>query len=163
VGDEEARALGGRCVHWLCEPLLGDALRAEEPHARVVGVQTPPQADRARARDADIEHGVGVAHVFGPGLVVVPDRARADGQPVLSCSLLAHRADRDAVVGIVIVDDQQLGRTDLHEPGGRRAVCATKDRDSILGRYSIDEDGHTTTKAYGRLAVVDGALAWDEP
>jgi hypothetical protein len=42
-------------------------------------------------------------------------------------------------------------------------VRATKDRDSILGRYSIDEDSHTTTKAYGRLAVVDGALAWDEP
>jgi branched-chain amino acid transport system substrate-binding protein len=44
-----------------------------------------------------------------------------------------------------------------------RAVRATKDRDSILGRYSIDEDGHTTTKAYGRLAVVYGALVWDEP
>jgi hypothetical protein len=42
-------------------------------------------------------------------------------------------------------------------------VRATKDRDSILGRYSIDEDGHTTTKAYGRLAVVYGALVWDEP
>jgi branched-chain amino acid transport system substrate-binding protein len=44
-----------------------------------------------------------------------------------------------------------------------RAARTTKDRDSILGRYSIDEDGHTTTTAYGRLAVVDGALVWDEP
>ena len=44
-----------------------------------------------------------------------------------------------------------------------RAARGTKDRDSILGRYSIDEDGHTTTTAYGRLAVVDGALVWDEP
>jgi hypothetical protein len=43
------------------------------------------------------------------------------------------------------------------------AARATKDRDSILGRYSIDADGHTTTTAYGRLAVVDGALVWDEP
>ena len=44
-----------------------------------------------------------------------------------------------------------------------RAARGTKDRDSILGRYSIDAEGHTTTTAYGRLAVVDGALVWDEP
>jgi len=44
-----------------------------------------------------------------------------------------------------------------------RAARGTKDRDSILGRYSIDDEGHTTTTAYGRLAVVDGVLVWDEP
>jgi branched-chain amino acid transport system substrate-binding protein len=44
-----------------------------------------------------------------------------------------------------------------------RDARATKDRDSVLGRYSIDESGHTTTTAYGRLAVVDGTLVWDEP
>lgn len=37
----------------------------------------------------------------------------------------------------------------------------TRDRDSILGRYSIDEDGHTTMTAYGRLAVAGGELVWD--
>jgi branched-chain amino acid transport system substrate-binding protein len=49
--------------------------------------------------------------------------------------------------------------------GDRAAIVAaarcTRDRDSILGRYSIDADGHTTSTAYGRLAVVDGALVWD--
>jgi branched-chain amino acid transport system substrate-binding protein len=50
--------------------------------------------------------------------------------------------------------------------GGDRAgtLCAargTRDRDSVLGRYSIDAEGHTTSTAYGRLAVVDGALVWD--
>jgi hypothetical protein len=44
-----------------------------------------------------------------------------------------------------------------------RTARGTKDRDSILGRYSIDDEGHTTTTAYGRLAVVDGVLVWDEP
>jgi branched-chain amino acid transport system substrate-binding protein len=44
-----------------------------------------------------------------------------------------------------------------------RAARGTKDRDSVLGRYSIDDEGHTTTTDYGRLAVVDGALVWDEP
>jgi branched-chain amino acid transport system substrate-binding protein len=42
-----------------------------------------------------------------------------------------------------------------------RAARATRDRESVLGRYSIDADGHTTSTAYGRLAVVDGALVWD--
>jgi branched-chain amino acid transport system substrate-binding protein len=42
-----------------------------------------------------------------------------------------------------------------------RLVRGTRNRDSILGRYSIDEDGHTTTTAYGRLAVADGELVWD--
>ncbi len=39
-----------------------------------------------------------------------------------------------------------------------RAARATTDRDSILGRYSLDDQGHTTTTAYGCLAVVDGEL-----
>jgi branched-chain amino acid transport system substrate-binding protein len=42
-----------------------------------------------------------------------------------------------------------------------RAARATRDRDSIIGRYSIDADGHTTSSAYGRLAVVGGRLVWD--
>jgi branched-chain amino acid transport system substrate-binding protein len=42
-----------------------------------------------------------------------------------------------------------------------RAVRTTRDRDSVLGRYSIDEHGQTTSTAYGRLAVVDGQLVWD--
>jgi branched-chain amino acid transport system substrate-binding protein len=42
-----------------------------------------------------------------------------------------------------------------------RAARQTRDRDSVLGRYSIDADGHTTSTAYGRLVVVDGALVWD--
>lgn len=39
-----------------------------------------------------------------------------------------------------------------------RAARGTKDRDSILGRYSLDDEGHTTTTAYGCLAIVDGEL-----
>jgi branched-chain amino acid transport system substrate-binding protein len=42
-----------------------------------------------------------------------------------------------------------------------QAARGTRDRESVLGRYSIDEEGHTTSTAYGRLAVVDGALVWD--
>ena len=39
-------------------------------------------------------------------------------------------------------------------------IRATRDRDSVVGRYSLDEDRHTTI-GYGRMAVVDGQLVWD--
>ena len=39
--------------------------------------------------------------------------------------------------------------------------AGARDRDSVLGRYSIDEQALTTSAAYGRLAVVDGQLVWD--
>jgi branched-chain amino acid transport system substrate-binding protein len=54
-----------------------------------------------------------------------------------------------------------IGAGDGDRAATVRAARATRDRDSILGRYSIDDDGHTTCTAYGRLAVVDGALVWD--
>ena len=41
------------------------------------------------------------------------------------------------------------------------AARTTRERDSVIGRYSVDEDGHTTSTEYGRLAVVDGELVWD--
>jgi branched-chain amino acid transport system substrate-binding protein len=42
-----------------------------------------------------------------------------------------------------------------------RYARSTRDRDSILGRYSIDADGHTTATAYGRFTVAGGELVWD--
>lgn len=53
----------------------------------------------------------------------------------------------------------------LTDADDRAAVVAraraTRDRDSLIGRYSIDPNGLTSTTAYGRLAVADGQLAWD--
>jgi len=47
--------------------------------------------------------------------------------------------------------------------GAVRAARGTRDRDSILGRYSIDEAGLTTSPATGRLAIAGGELVWDRP
>jgi hypothetical protein len=37
-------------------------------------------------------------------------------------------------------------------------VVNTRDRDSILGRSSLDDEGHTPSTAYGCLAIVDDEL-----
>lgn len=48
---------------------------------------------------------------------------------------------------------------------GRKGVAdaarRTRERDSIIGRYSLDSDGHTTNTAYGLLAIVNQELVWD--
>jgi hypothetical protein len=48
-----------------------------------------------------------------------------------------------------------------HRVATARAARSTRDRDSVLGRYGVDAEGHTTSTAYGRLAVIDAALVWD--
>jgi branched-chain amino acid transport system substrate-binding protein len=49
--------------------------------------------------------------------------------------------------------------------GERRATVdaarAVRDRDSVIGTYSIDADGLTTASECGCLAVVDGEIVWD--
>lgn len=41
------------------------------------------------------------------------------------------------------------------------AAFATRDRDSVLGTYSIDRFGDTTIRDYGAYRIADGALLWD--
>ena len=45
--------------------------------------------------------------------------------------------------------------------GAVKAFFATKDRDSVLGRYSITPDGDTTLTQYGVYTVDDGELVFD--
>jgi branched-chain amino acid transport system substrate-binding protein len=42
------------------------------------------------------------------------------------------------------------------------ALFATRDRQSVLGTYSIDENGDTTLTTYGVYTIEDGELAFDE-
>jgi branched-chain amino acid transport system substrate-binding protein len=43
-----------------------------------------------------------------------------------------------------------------------KALLATKDRESVLGTYSIDENGDTTLTDYGVYSIKDNALAFDQ-
>jgi branched-chain amino acid transport system substrate-binding protein len=44
----------------------------------------------------------------------------------------------------------------------KKALFETKDRQSVLGTYSIDENGDTTLTDYGVYAVKDGELSFDQ-
>jgi branched-chain amino acid transport system substrate-binding protein len=43
-----------------------------------------------------------------------------------------------------------------------KALFSTKDRQSVLGTYSIDENGDTTLTDYGVYGVKNGELAFDQ-
>jgi branched-chain amino acid transport system substrate-binding protein len=44
----------------------------------------------------------------------------------------------------------------------KKALFETKDRDSVLGKYSIDENGDTTLTDYGAYGVENGELKFDQ-
>jgi branched-chain amino acid transport system substrate-binding protein len=44
----------------------------------------------------------------------------------------------------------------------RSALFETRDRESVLGRYSIDDNGDTTLTDYGVYAIQDGELVFDQ-
>jgi branched-chain amino acid transport system substrate-binding protein len=110
------------------------------------------------------------------------DAARAGGLAARSRPIWDHDEDRAGdiagagavlYVGVAGSGAVQLWQ-DLHTANpdlwllGTEGVAAAwvaeamsasaADRDSLLGRYSLDAEGHTTMTAYGRLAVIDGEL-----
>ena len=44
----------------------------------------------------------------------------------------------------------------------KKALFETKDRASVLGTYSIDENGDTTLTDYGAYGVENGELKFDQ-
>jgi len=55
---------------------------------------------------------------------------------------------------------QRAGSTDKNAI--REALFATRDRQSVLGTYSIDENGDTSLTTYGIYGIEDGELAFQE-
>jgi branched-chain amino acid transport system substrate-binding protein len=55
---------------------------------------------------------------------------------------------------------EAVGRNGADREAVLTTIRATRDRDSVVGRYSLDSDGHTTL-GYGRMEIVDGQLVWD--
>jgi branched-chain amino acid transport system substrate-binding protein len=43
-----------------------------------------------------------------------------------------------------------------------KALFETKDRESVLGTYSVDENGDTTLTDYGVYTIEDGELTFDK-
>jgi branched-chain amino acid transport system substrate-binding protein len=162
---------------------------AEAARARGLRVRSRPIWDHDEPSEPDL-HGVqGVLYVgvAGSGALALWEDLHAGdpgrwllgtegvAEPWLARELSPGAAERTrfflaqrAPFGFYGFEAMALALDSITAGRGERAATvtaalATADRDSILGRYSIDASGHTTLTAYGRLAVVDGTLVWDGP
>jgi len=52
------------------------------------------------------------------------------------------------------------GRTPIRRSKALQALFSTRDRHSVLGTYSIQRDGDTTSRRYGAYRIVDGQLSF---
>lgn len=140
------------------EPSPGDLGDAEAVlYVGVAGPQTARLFDQLHALRPELR-------LLGSDGIAVPELAR-DLEPAAAerVRLFVPQRGPFAVYGIQAMD---LVLDALAEGGDRLGVLrAGRDtrrvRSSILGSYSLDEDGLTTTTEYGRLVVVDRQLVWD--
>ena len=63
---------------------------------------------------------------------------------------------------LVIDTIKAAGAEGTSREGVLKAVFATKDRESVLGTYSIDENGDTTLTDYGVYTIEGGELTFDQ-
>ncbi len=72
-------------------------------------------------------------------------------------AIYGYEAMKDALLAIQNAGDKGNDRQAVID-----AFFKIKDRDSVLGKYSIDENGDTTLSDYGANRVEDGALVFDK-
>jgi branched-chain amino acid transport system substrate-binding protein len=91
---------------------------------------------------------------------LAPEAYPASGQEVLAA---LGNADPYALYGYeamsVVLD--AIARGGGTREGAVRAFYETRDRDSVLGRYSIDENGDTSLTQYGVYRMRRRSLVWD--
>ena len=165
--------VGGMCLRALREAGV-------DARARPVWNHDEPVGDDLAGADAVLYAGVagpGAAslwrdlHRHDPGRWLLAtdglavDRFARELDPAAAARTRLFTAQR-APWGFYGYEAAALMLDAIARAGGDRAAIvasarATRDRDSALGRYSIDAEGLTTAPADGILAVVEGEIVWE--
>jgi branched-chain amino acid transport system substrate-binding protein len=97
-----------------------------------------------------------------------PDQYPPDGQEFFKAYSTKYGEDNPDPYAIYGYEAMKLGldaiaRSKTGEKADiMKALFATKDRQSVLGTYSIDENGDTTLTDYGVYGIKDGELTFDQ-
>jgi branched-chain amino acid transport system substrate-binding protein len=97
-----------------------------------------------------------------------PDQYPADGQEFFKAFTAKYGVDNPDPYAIYGYEAMKLGLDAIarSKTGDKadviKALFATKDRSSVLGKYSIDENGDTTLTDYGVYGIKNGQLAFDQ-
>jgi branched-chain amino acid transport system substrate-binding protein len=139
------------------EPRRGDLSGAQAVvYVGVAGPQTAELFQKLHALAPEL-------WLLGSDGIAVPELAR-DLEPAVAEHVRLFVPQRGPFVlyGIQAMDHVLDA---LADSGGRSGIARagrdTRERSSILGSYSLDEGGLTTTTEYGRLIVAHRQLVWD--
>jgi len=97
-----------------------------------------------------------------------PDQYPPEGQKFFDEFTAKYGVDNPDPYAIYGYEAMQLAIDAIKRSGDgskekiKEAVFATKDRSSVLGTYSIDENGDTTLTDYGAYGVENGELKFDQ-
>src|SRR5690348_2813286 len=96
-----------------------------------------------------------------------PDQYPPEGQEFFKAFTEKYGVDNPDPYSIYGYEAMSLAldaikRSDGTKEGIKKALFETKDRDSVLGNYSIDENGDTTLTDYGAYGVENGELKFDQ-
>src|SRR3954453_712981 len=97
-----------------------------------------------------------------------PDQYPPDGQAFFKDFTTKYGVDNPDPYAIYGYEAMKLALDAIKRSGDgskeaiKKALFETKDRDSVLGTYSIDENGDTTLTDHGVYKVVNGELKFDQ-
>ena len=114
----------------------------------------------ASAREDDLHHGPDARSEALPGLrpeVLQPTTRRSTARIRSRTRSTATRPWQSSLDAIKRAGDKGNDRQAVIDQ-----FFATKDRDSVLGKYSINENGDTTLTDYGAQKVENGKLVFDK-
>jgi branched-chain amino acid transport system substrate-binding protein len=139
---------------------LGRAL----PRAKLFGGDGVAESGFANPREGGIPRRL-ARRVFVSVATLAPSAYPASGREMFSAYRRRYRDRHPDPYAIYGYEAMLLALDAVDAVGGDRDAVIdwlfeVRDRDSVLGRYSIDRYGDTTLKSYGVYRISRGALYW---
>ena len=140
------------------------------PDGKLYGPDGIAESGFADPKEGGIPAGVG-AKVKVSIAVLPPEKYPAEGQEFFEDYAAAYDEKSPDPYGIYGYEAMRLtldaieraaAEGDVDRQAVTEQLFATKDRESALGTYSIDENGDTTLTDYGSYGIEGGKLVFDE-
>src|SRR4051812_20689950 len=146
--------------------LYKDFAAALGPDAKMYGPDGVAQANFADEKQGGLPAAL-AARTKVTVATLAPDKYPAEGQEFFKAYTEKYGVDNPDPYAIYGYEAMSLAldaikRSEGTKEGIKKALFATKDRESVLGTYSIDKNGDTTLTDYGAYGVENGELKFDQ-
>jgi branched-chain amino acid transport system substrate-binding protein len=137
------------------------------PGAKLYGPDGVAESGFANPKDGGIPKALD-ARVKVTVATLSPDQYPPEGQDFFKAYSTKYGENNPDPYAIYGYEAMKLGLDAIarsktgDRPDILKALFATKDRQSVLGTYSIDENGDTTLTDYGVYGIKDGELSFDQ-